>query len=43
MQENVSLKFELQDLNERNLALQKAFSNVVGKEVPQVNYVENVI
>lgn len=45
IQENASLKFELQDLMERNVALQKAFLKV-GKEVPQVspvNYVENVI
>ncbi|XP_037035565.1 longitudinals lacking protein, isoforms H/M/V isoform X10 [Bradysia coprophila] len=40
IQENASLKFELHGLMERNLALQKAFSNT-GKDVPIVNYVEN--
>ncbi len=41
VQENTSLKFEVQDLMERNLALQKAFANT-GLEVAKVNYVENV-
>lgn len=42
VQDNASLKFELRDLMERNVALQKAFTNC-GKEVTRVNYVENVI
>lgn len=42
IQENASLKFEVQDLLERNVALQKAITNV-GKDVTQVNYVENVM
>lgn len=41
IQENASLKFELQGLMDRNLALQNAFSHT-SKEVPVVNFVENV-
>lgn len=40
-QENASLKFKLQGLMNKNLALQKAFTHT-GKEAPVVNYVENV-
>lgn len=39
-QENASLKLELEDLMQRNMALQKAFSK---EEKSTVNYVENVI
>lgn len=40
-QENASLKFKLQGLMNKNLALQKTFTHT-GKEAPVVNYVENV-
>lgn len=41
MQENVSLKYKVNDLMERNLALQKTIASS-GKEVAAVHYVENV-
>lgn len=42
IQENAKLKFEVQDIMEMNVTLQKALANLEN-ELPQVNYVGNVI